>query len=87
MVFQVKNFKNRIFLFLLAGMFIVSAASCNKKDYPCPGLGQSNEADISMFDETGKLKSEKDKGRMDRKTGLVKKKKDKRLTAKRKTHI
>jgi hypothetical protein len=87
MLFQVKNLKNIFFLLLIAGMFIFSASSCHKRDYPCPGLGQSNEADISMFDETGKLKSDKDKGRMDRKTGLVKKKKDKRLTAKRKTHI
>lgn len=74
-------------LILLGLAFLLVLGSCNKRDYPCPGLGQSNEADLSMFDENGKLKSDKDKGRIDRNTGLVKKKKPKKLQAKRKTHL
>jgi hypothetical protein len=86
MISKIKNFGLHS-LILLITAFVLSVSSCNKKDYPCPGLGQSNEADISMFDEEGKLKDGKDKGRMDRKTGLVKKKKPKKLSAPRKTHL
>lgn len=71
--------------FILGLSFTLS--SCNKSDYPCPGLGQSNEADLSMFDENGELKSDKDRGRFDKSTGLIKKKKPKKLNAKRKTHL
>lgn len=78
----------RISLFLFAlTAFTLTVSSCNKRDYPCPGLGKSNEADLSMFDESGQLKSDKDKGRIDKGTGLVKKKKPKRLQNKRKTHL
>lgn len=78
--------KNQWVLLLLCGL-LLSISSCNKRSYPCPGLGQSNEADLSMFDESGKLKENGKGGRMDKKTGLVKKKKPKRLNARRKTHL
>jgi len=79
--------KNLLILltFILGLSFTLS--SCNKSDYPCPGLGKSNEADLSMFDENGQLKSDKDRGRIDKGTGLIKKKKPKKLNAKRKTHL
>lgn len=85
MILCIRNIRN-FGLILLAGT-LVSLSSCNKKDYPCPGLGQSNEADLSMFDESGQLKKDKNRGRMNKKTGLVNKKKPKRLNAPRKTHL
>ncbi|MCU0417380.1 MAG: hypothetical protein MUE33_09365 [Cytophagaceae bacterium] len=62
---------------------VILFASCQKKQVMCPGLGQSNEADISMFDENGNLKEQGKKkkkssstvGRFDANTGLVSKKK------------
>jgi hypothetical protein len=80
--------KNISILFIICFSFLFIQASCNKRDYPCPGLGKSNEADLSMFDENGKLKSEKDRNsRINKSNGLVNKKKPKRLQAKRKTHL
>ncbi|TAH25443.1 MAG: hypothetical protein EAZ07_07245 [Cytophagales bacterium] len=62
--------------------------SCIKKDYPCPGLGQTSEADMSLFDESGQLKeSKKQTKSKDKSNGLVIKKQPKRLRAPRKTHI
>ncbi len=81
------NLKNTLSAFLLVALISMANISCNKKDYPCPGLGKSNEADMSMFDENGKLKEGKDSGRIDRGSGLIKKKKPKKLNAKRRTHI
>ena len=75
-----------IVLAVLTGLGFTQT-SCNKKDYPCPGLGQSNEADLSMFDENGQLKDDKDRGRIDKGTGLIKKKKPKKLNARRKTRL
>lgn len=74
------------FWLLIAGVCIV--ASCNKKDYPCPGLGQTSEADMSLFDESGQLKeTKKQQKSKDKSNGLVTKKQPKRLRAPRKTHI
>lgn len=75
------------FIFLL-----VSFTACKKNDYPCPGLGQSNEDDFSLFDEEGKLKDPKSmkgkkQGRINKETGLVNKKNPKRLKAPQKRHI
>jgi hypothetical protein len=76
------------FILLTSGFLITGITSCNKKDYPCPGLGKSEEADISMFDENGKLKEDnKNKGRINKSSGLVNKKKPKRLQAQRKTRL
>lgn len=62
--------------------------SCNNKSYPCPGLGQSTEADMNMFDEDGKLKDgKKTKSKKDKSNGLVNKKMPKKIKAPRKTHI
>jgi hypothetical protein len=81
------NLKNALSSLLLIALISTVNISCSKRDYPCPGLGKSNEADMSMFDENGKLKEGKGSGRMDRGTGLVKKKKPKKLNAKRRTHV
>jgi hypothetical protein len=71
---------------LIVGIFTVNA--CKRKDYPCPGLGQSSEADMSLFDENGQLKeTKKQKKVKDKSNGLVNKKQPKRLRAPRKTHI
>jgi len=72
---------------IVVGFAVISMSSCHKRDYPCPGLGKSSEADLSMFDENGKLKDSKNKGRIDRGTGLVSKKSPKKLKAPRKTHL
>lgn len=73
------------FILLLVGTL---SSSCKRNDYPCPGLGQSNEADLSMFGDDGELKAKhKNKGRIDKSTGLVRKKNPKKLKAKRKTHL
>lgn len=87
MISRMKKFRRVSLLLFAIAAFTLTISSCNKKDYPCPGLGKSNEADLSMFDEGGQLKSDKDNGRIDKKTGMVKKKKPKRLQNKRKTHL
>ncbi|MBX9851763.1 MAG: hypothetical protein K2X86_08400 [Cytophagaceae bacterium] len=75
--------KNNLILFSFSIFMAVLASSCQKKDYPCPGLGKSNEADISMFDENGKLKEEFSRNsRVDKSNGLMKKKKPKKLNPK-----
>lgn len=73
-------------LVIIIPLLLISFA-CHKRDYPCPGLGQSNEADMSMFDENGKLKTDGKNSRISKSNGLVKKKKPKRLSAPRKTHL
>lgn len=73
-------------LIIIIPLVLVSL-SCHKRDYPCPGLGKSNEADISMFDENGKLKTDGKNSRINKSNGLVKKKKPKKLSAPRKTHL
>lgn len=73
--------------YMMIGFAVIIMSSCRNKSYPCPGLGQSNEADMSMFDENGKLKDSKGKGRIDKGNGLVSKKTPKKLKAQRKTHL
>lgn len=79
--------KNILIVFMVFLGLSFTQTSCNKRDYPCPGLGQSNEADLSMFDENGQLKTDKDRSRVDKSTGLIKKKKPKKLNARRKTRL
>ena len=83
---------NLVFLFVS----VLSMSSCKKTDYPCPGLGNSNEADLSLFDEEGNLKEEGGKkkkskknkvGRFDANTGLIDKEKPKRLNKPQKTRL
>lgn len=74
----------------IALFIVVNVTSCNKhSSYPCPGLGQSNEADISQFDENGALKVESNKkkksntnGRFNVDNGLINKKNPKQLKSK-----
>ena len=84
-----KVYRNLIVLPFFILFLIVSLVSCNKKNYPCPGLGQNNEADMSMFDEDGKLKDAKSgkSKKKDKANGLQTKKNPKRIRAPRKTHI
>lgn len=69
--------------FLLIVFAALTFGSCHKKQVMCPGLGQTNEADISMFDADGNIKDSSKKkkkksntvGRFDANTGLIQKKK------------
>lgn len=68
--------------FLLIVFAVLTLGSCHKKQVMCPGLGQTNEADLSLFDADGKLKDTGKKkkksntvGRFDANTGLIQKKK------------
>ena len=87
-----------ILLYSLVFLFVsvLSMSSCKKTDYPCPGLGNSNEADLSLFDEEGNLKEEGGKkkkgkknkvGRFDANTGLIDKEKPKKLNKPQKTRL
>lgn len=87
-----------VYLYSLIALFVVGLAisGCKKTDYPCPGLGQSNEADLSLFDEDGNLKEESGKkkknkknkvGRFDANTGLIDKEKPKQLNKPQKTRL
>jgi hypothetical protein len=68
----------------LSVALLSTTISCHKKSrsMPCPGLGQSNEADMSPFDEEGNLKEggkksknkKKTVGRFQRDNGLINKK-------------
>lgn len=73
--------------FILFVVLFLSGSACRRKDYPCPGLGNSKEADLSLFDEDGKLKDTKTKPRIDKGNGLVNKKTPKRIKAPRKTRL
>lgn len=74
---------------------LLFASSCKKTDYPCPGLGKSDSADLSPFDEEGKLKEDGSKkkgkknrvGRFDANTGLIDKKKPAKLNKPQKTKL
>lgn len=74
----------------IAIFIVLNMTSCNKhSSYPCPGLGQSNEADISQFDENGALKTDSKKkkqsnlnGRFNVDNGLINKKNPKQLKTK-----
>jgi hypothetical protein len=87
MILSVTYFRKASLVLLTFAFLMAGIISCNKKDYPCPGLGKSDEADLSMFDENGKLKDEKNKGRINKSSGLVNKKKPKKLQAQRKTRL
>lgn len=79
------EFKKVWVIFLI--ILFISGSACRRKDYPCPGLGNAKEADLSLFDEDGKLKDTKTKPRIDKGNGLVNKKNPKRIKAPRKTRI
>jgi len=75
---------------------LLFASSCKKTDYPCPGLGTTDSADLSPFDEEGNLKEEGGKrkkgkknkvGRFDANTGLIDKKKPAKLNKPQKTRL
>ena len=74
----------------IALFIAMNLTSCNKhSSYPCPGLGQANEADISQFDENGQLRTDSKKkkksninGRFNVDNGLINKKNPKQLKSK-----
>ncbi|MBC7488355.1 MAG: hypothetical protein H7282_16575 [Cytophagaceae bacterium] len=74
---------------------LLFSSSCKKTDYPCPGLGKSDSADLSPFDEEGNLKEDGKKkkgkknkvGRFDANTGLIDKKKPAKLNKPQKTRL
>lgn len=80
----------RYILIPLTILFLaVNLISCNQHSYPCPGLGQSSEADVSQFDENGALKTDSKKkkpantnGRFNVDNGLINKKNPKQLKSK-----
>lgn len=79
-------------LTLIFSVILLSAMSfsCSNKSYPCPGLGQSDAADLSMFGDDGELKSEhkkKNRGRINKDTGIVNKKSPKKIRKQRRTKI
>ncbi|WP_299250456.1 hypothetical protein [uncultured Cytophaga sp.] len=80
----------------IALFILVNATSCNKhSSYPCPGLGQTDEADISQFDENGALKSDSKKkkkksnvnGRFNVDNGMINKKNPKQLKSKSRKRV
>lgn len=80
----------------IALFIVVNTTSCNKRStYPCPGLGQSDEADISQFDENGALKSDSKKkkkksninGRFNIDNGMINKKNPKQLKSKSRKRV
>jgi hypothetical protein len=80
--------KKVLVLSLMVLIITILNTGCHKNEYPCPGLGKSSEADLSKFDENGKLKDDKNGNRRINKTsGLVNKKSPKKLRAPRKTHL
>jgi hypothetical protein len=88
------NMLKKLPIYLVLVLTIVlSNIACKKKSYPCPGLGQSSEADLSLFDEKGELKNQKGKKkkgpvkRVNHESGLVNKKSPKQIKAQRKKHI
>ncbi len=83
--------KKILYLGVVFAFLLSSLLSCKKKSYPCPGLGQVNEADLSKFDEKGQLKSGKKKNaptkRVNHETGYVNKKTPKQIRDPRKTKL
>jgi hypothetical protein len=88
-----KSMKKILYLGIVCAFLLSALPSCKKKSYPCPGLGQVSEADLSQFDENGQLKGSKGKKkkgptkRIDHDSGLVNKKSPKQIKAPRKTHL
>jgi hypothetical protein len=79
--------KKSLVLSLMVFFIGMINTGCHKNDYPCPGLGKSSEADLSKFDENGKLKEDGKGKRINKQSGLVNKKNPKKLRAPRKTHL
>jgi hypothetical protein len=85
--------KKIVYLGIVFAFLLSALPSCKKKSYPCPGLGQVSEADLSQFDDKGQLKNAKGKKkkgpakRIDHESGLVNKKSPKQIKAQRKTHL
>lgn len=85
--------KKASYTLIIVIMAALLQMSCSKHEYPCPGLGMSNEADMSMFDEDGNLKDKKGNkkgggnGRISHENGLVQKKNPKGINAPRKTKL
>ncbi len=83
-----KIVKNRVGVAFLLGALALSGISCSNKSYPCPGLGQADAADLSMFNSDGQLKDKhKKKGRINKETGIVNKKNPKKIQKQRRTKI
>jgi hypothetical protein len=87
-----KSMRKILYLGIVCAFLLSTLPSCKKKSYPCPGLGQVSEADLSKFDENGQLKNGKGKKksptkRIDHDSGLVNKKSPKQIKAPRKTHL
>lgn len=82
-----------MYLGIVFAFLLTAIPACKKKSYPCPGLGQANEADVSQFDENGQLKNSKGKKkkgptkRINHDSGLVNKKSPKQIKAQRKTRL
>lgn len=86
------NMMKKIYVLILMTGMVFTNYSCKQKSYPCPGLGQSSEADLSKFDDKGELKDGKGKKggptkRVNHETGMVNKKNPKQIKAPRKTHL
>ena len=88
-----KSMKKIVYLGIVCAFLLSAFPSCKKKSYPCPGLGQSTEADISKFDEDGNLKNSKGKKkkaptkRINHESGLVNKKSPKQIKTPKKTRL
>lgn len=87
-MYMFKKHTLNILFILMIGAGLMFSSSCSKKSYPCPGLGNSDAADLSMFGDDGELKPEhKKKGRINKETGIVNKKNPKRIRKKRRNKI
>jgi hypothetical protein len=85
-----KRIFNKYLTIYMIALLALTSYSCGNKSYPCPGLGQSDAADLSMFGDDGELKSEfkkKKRGRIDKNTGIVSKKNPKKIRKPRRTQI
>lgn len=79
-----------ILSFFVIFCFTIVSFSCANRSYPCPGLGQSDAADLSMFGDNGDLKPEfnkKKRARINKETGVVNKKNPKKIKKPRRNHI
>lgn len=79
------NFKIILFSISIIG---IGFTSCKRNSIPCPGNGTSSARDLSLFDTDGNLKSDKKKKKSKKdESGLVNKKQDDRLKARRKASL
>ena len=79
--------KKIILLLFSTLLMLITQSSCRRNSIPCPGNGTMSAKDLSLFDEEGNLKSEKKKKKGKDDNGLVNKKKDDRLKARRKESL